>query len=347
MRPALLLRLTALAGMTSLASVAALPSAPTSNLAPRDLLRSIGQFTDADWAAVERGQSVARLLETGSREIAVAGAVRISGSPDALIERYRDINVLKKSSLVLDAQRMSAPPVRADLDRMPLDEYSLDLRTCRPGECQVRLAAEDVRRFQRDIDWRSTSWRRDSANLWREVLLSYVNAYNSGGRRALPVFVNKEPPLSVSDELALLVREYGFLAAYAPEFHAYLQEFGPRIPAGAEQAFYWTKEDIGVRPIVRISHQVIHRATGARPVAIIVTNQVYADHYLDAALGVTLAIDAGDGGRGFYMIAVNRARTRSLTGILRHFVRATVQSRSREALRRILTNTKTAIERPG
>jgi hypothetical protein len=346
MPPALMLRLTALAALTSIVPIAAYAPAPAPNLAPRDLLRSIGQFTDADWAAVERGESVARLLETGTRDIAVAGAVRISGSPHALVERYRDIDGFKKSSLVLDAQRMSVPPVRTDLDRMPLDEYSLDLRSCRPGDCQVRLAAGDVRRFQRDINWYSPHWRRDSSNLWRDVLMSYVLAYGSSGRRALPVFVNREPPVSVPDELSILVREYGFLAAYAPEFHAYLQEFGPRIPEGAEQTLYWTKEDIGVRPIVRISHQVTHRAPGSNLAAIIVTNQVYADHYLDAALSVTLALADGSG-RGFYMIAVNRARTRSLTGILRRFARSTVQNRSRDGLRKILTNTKTAIERPG
>ena len=349
MRPALLLRLTALVALTSLVPIAAFTPATLNAPGPRDLLKSIGQFSDADWAAVERGETVARLLDTDSREVAVAGAVRISGSRDSLVERYRDIDALKRSSLVLDASRLSVPPVRADLDRMPLEEYSLDLRACRPGDCAVRLSADDVRRFQRDINWRAPDWRRASANLWRDVLLSYVHGYISGGRRALPVFVNKEAPLSMPDEVTLLVREYGFLAAYAPEFHAYLQEFGPRIPAGAEQTLYWTKEDFGVRPIVRISHQVIHRAAGARPAAVIATNQVYADHYLDAALSLTMAIDAEDGARGraFYMIAVNRARTRSLTGILRRFVRSTVQNRSRDALRKILTNTKTAIERRG
>jgi hypothetical protein len=44
------------------------------------------------------------------------------------------------------------------------------------------------------------------------------------------------------------------------------------------------------------------------------------------------------------MISVSRARTRSLSGILRRLARSTVQSRSREAMRRILTSTKPVIE---
>jgi hypothetical protein len=97
-----------------------------------------------------------------------------------------------------------------------------------------------------------------------------------------------------------------------------------------------------VRPVFRISHQIVFPMADA---VLIATNQVYADHYLDAALGLTIAVDTGDGGaRGFYMIAVNRARTRSLSGFLRRFARGTVQGRSREAMRKILTATRFALE---
>lgn len=58
-----------------------------------------------------------------------------------------------------------------------------------------------------------------------------------------------------------------------------------------------------------------------------------------------MALDVPDEhGEGFYMIAVNRARTRSLTGFLRSMVRSTVQGRSRDAMRRILSATKAALE---
>ena len=50
--------------------------------------------------------------------------------------------------------------------------------------------------------------------------------------------------------------------------------------------FALTKEDFGVRPIFRISHQTIYRSSPAAPAVIIATNRVHADHYLDAALGV-------------------------------------------------------------
>jgi hypothetical protein len=158
----------------------------------------------------------------------------------------------------------------------------------------------------------------------------------------LPHYVNKKDPLSVASELSLLVADYRFIAGYSPELHRYLNDLGLPGPPGTEHMLYWTKEDFGVRPIFRISHQVIARGSGNPPVAIVATTQVYADHYLDAALGITLAIDAG---RNFYMVTMNRARTRSLSGLLRRVVRSMVQTRSRDAMRKVLVTTKTAIEK--
>lgn len=329
----------------ALALLSAVPSSQTPDRSPRALLRSLGDISDAEWSAIERGDAVAKALDTDSREIAVAGAIRIAAPAEALVDRYRDIDRLKRSAVVLDAGRFSRPPAASDLARLPFEDYSLDLRDCRPADCRVRLSGEDVSRFHREVDWNGPDWRQRSAAVWREVLAQHAAAYARGGRRALPVFVNKRDPLSVPSELAALVEAMAFTGAYAPELYAYMRELAPPLPAGAEEIIYWSKEDFGIRPVLRLSHQVIARSASSPAIAI-ATNQIYADHYLDAALTVTLAIDASTAsGRAFYLVSVSRARTRSLTGLLRTFVRSTVQSRSREALRKILTATKTGMER--
>lgn len=325
-----------------LAAAIALAVAAPAPMPPRDLLKAVAGFTDIDWAAVERGEAISKLLDTDAREVAVVGAVRITGHRDQLLARFRDLDTLKGST-ILDVGRFSPVPSAADLQRVVFDERSLDLRACRPGDCPVRLSAADIARFHREVNWTSGDWRTQSAGVWRSVLASYANAYLGSGRSALPDYVNKRDPLSVASEVSLLTGEYGFLAGYSPEFHAYLKDFGARTPAGAEQVLYWTREDFGIRPIVRISHQVMMKANAPIPSTFIATNQVYADHYLDAALTVTLGLDAG---RDFYMISVSRARTRSLSGLMRRFARSTVQGRSREAMRKVLAATKTAIEKP-
>jgi hypothetical protein len=314
---------------------------------PRELLRDIARISDSEWAAIERGEAVAKVLDTDTREIAVAGAVRISAPIDRLLERYRDVESLKRSSIVLDIGRFSRPAQASDVARVPLEDYSLDLRDCRPATCRVRLSESDIARFHRDVNWQAPDWKARSTAVWRDVLMAYVTRYEDSGREGLPVYANKQPFLSVASELSGLVGEVGFISAYSPELMTYLRDFRPPGPRGAEHVIYWSKEDFGVRTILRISHQIILRLTG--PAALVAaTNQIYADHYLDAALTVNLAIEASPPGQGqtFYLVAVSRARTRSLSGLLRALVRSTVQSRSREALRKILTSTKTSLERP-
>jgi len=314
--------------------------------ATRDLLRDIAQTTDAEWSALTRGEAVAKVLGTDNREVAVAGAVRIAASSERLVNRYREIENLKRSAIVLDMGRFSKPPRPADLEPVPFEEYNLDLRDCRPGECRVRLGEQEIGRFHSEVDWRAADWRERSRTLWREVLAGYAAAYSRDGRRALPTFANKREPLSVPAELSLLVDRFGFVGAFSPRFLAYLREFGPGGPDGLDEVLYWSKEDFGVRPVLRLSHQTIYRTSGGPRSILVATNQIYADHYLDAGLTLTMAIDAPDeGGRpAFYMISVSRARTRSLSGMLRAFVRSTVQNRSRDALRKILASTKSSLE---
>ncbi|HET7216587.1 MAG TPA: hypothetical protein VFJ02_01005 [Vicinamibacterales bacterium] len=311
---------------------------------PRDILRSIAAIGDNEWAAVERGEALAKTLETDAREIAVVGAVRINASSDRLVDRYRTIENLKRSAIVIDVGRFGQPPQSADLQSAPFEPYSLDLRDCRPFDCRVRLSEQDITRFQREVDWNAPDWPARSASVWRTVLADHVAAYTRMGRAALPVFVNKRDPLSVASEFAGLVSGLGFVRGYAPELLNYLHELAPPPPEGAEGIVYWTKEDFGVRPVLRVSHQTIYRAREL-PAIVIATNQIYADHYLDAALTVTLAIDASTAERrAFYLISLSRARTRSLTGFLRSFVRTTVQNRTRDALRKILVSTRTGLE---
>ncbi len=305
----------------------------------------MAQVSDAEWTALERGEAVAKVLNTDNREIAVAGGVRIHAERERLIDRYRDIEALERSALVLDAGRFGKPPRVADLMSLPIEDYDLDLRECRPGDCKVRLGRDEIARFQRDVDWRAEDWRERSRAVWLETLTAYAAGYARDGRKALPAFANKPEPLPVPSELSLLVDRFAFVGGYSPAFLAYLREFGSATPDGANDILYWTKEDFGVRPVMRLQHQVIHRAPDAILVA---TNQIYADHYLDASLTVTLAIDAphADGKPGFYMVVVSRSRTRSLNGVMRSLVRSTVRDRSRDGLRKILLATKSALERP-
>jgi hypothetical protein len=341
-------RLSSLGALLTAALTVLSASGPRQASAPpaaRDLLREIAQVTDGEWATVMRGEPIAKVLATDSREVAVAGAVRIAAASERLAGRYREIEHLKRGAVVLALGRFSTLPQPDDLVSAPLEDYDLDLRDCRPGNCRVRLGEPEIARFHREVDWRAPDWRERSRTVWREVLAGYAAAYSREGRRALPTFVNKPEPLHVPADVSLLVKRFEFIGAFAPAYLAYLREFGPGGPAGLDEVLYWSKEDFGVRAVLRLSHQTIYRPPDAPRTMLIATNQIYANHYLDAGLTLTMAIDAADGdGPAFHMIAISRVRTRSLSGLLRTFVRSTVENRSRDALRKILAATKASLE---
>ena len=222
----------------------------------RSLVRNVANFTDADWAAVENGAPVAKVLETDAREVAIAGAVRIAAPRERLVARLRDVDHLKRSAVVRDVGRFRRPPAASDLSNVPFEDYSLDLRDCRSGDCRVRLTSADIESFHHAIDWRSSDWRTRAAAVWRDVLARHAATYSELGRKGLPVYVNRADPLNVASELSVLAGSFAFVAQYSPEFYAYLKEFGPSRPAGTEETLYWSKEDFGIRPVLRISHQI-------------------------------------------------------------------------------------------
>jgi hypothetical protein len=188
--------------------------------------------------------------------------------------------------------------------------------------------------------------------VWRQVLSSYAAAYFRNGIGALPVFANKSEPLSVAEETALLLRQFTFVSTLAPHLLARVQAPIARAGDSSSQILFWSKEDFGVRPVLRIMHQAVHWTGeqamdhGGGPL-IVSTTQLYANHYLDAAVGFIVAVDdqPADPSSGFHMIMVNRVRTRSLTGFFRVMIRSTVQGRSRDAMESVLRTTKSSLEK--
>lgn len=312
---------------------------------PHGFLRTVARFSPAELDALERGQPVAKVLDTDKREVAIAGAVRVKGPRGRLVDRYRDVSSLRGSNLVMEVGRFGASPRVEDLSALTFEDYDLGtIRDCRPGDCGVRLSAESMARFHQEVDWRAPDWRQQAGSLWRRLLVEYVSGYLASG--TLAEYRNKEAPLSVAQEFGVLFDESRYLTPTAPELFGYLQGFPRAQLPGAEDILYWSKDNVGVRPVTSLTHLTLYNPPpGASPAgrpAVIVTRQIYATHYFDAGLGLTMAFD--DNASGFYMVSVNRARTRSLASFTRGFIRSMVQRRSRDAMDHMLQSTKAAIE---
>ena len=313
-----------------------------SNSRPHALLRTLAAFTNAELARLDHGEPIAKVLDTDRREVAVVGAVRIAGAQAKLFERYRSASTVKTSDVVMETGRFSAPPVPEDLRDLHLEDYDLDtIRACKPGDCGVRLSTHDMDRFAHEVNWNAANWKQQAGDLWRKLLAANAAAYIASG--TLNDYRNKAIPLDVSAEFAILFDAFAEFEKLSPEFMAHVKRFPGAPLEGAEDLLYWSKDDIN-RPVTRITHLALYPAPpGAHRPGLAATKQIYAAHYFDAGLALTCAFD--DGASGFYMVSMNRVRTRSLTGLSRALVRSMVQRRSREAMEGILRSMKANIEK--
>lgn len=299
--------------------------------------QTVGGFTAGQIAAVRRGEPIASVIRTDRREIAIMGAAHVRGPRERLIERYRDISNLRKSELVLQVGTFGRPPRAQDLEPLVFERYDLDApRTCRPGDCAIRASADAMVRMRAEVDWDASDAPQRSAAAWREMLAAIARGYAADGDAALPVLANKAEPLGVRAELEALYGQFGYLGEMGPEFLRHVRQFPRARLDGAEDILYWSKNDLGVRPVVGLTHQTIYAPPG-RP-AFIAVKRIYAAHYVDAGLGVTMVTD--DGAGGFYMTMVDRVRTRSLIGFTRAIVRSIVQNKSRDGIEKFLRSSQ-------
>ena len=106
---------------------------------PRPFLRQAIQFTDAQLAAVERGEAVIKQLVTPEKaEVAAFGVVKVKGTQDVFLQKNRQIHVFRKVPEVLQIGRFSAVPTVADLQGLTWEAADLDaLKRCKPGQCDV------------------------------------------------------------------------------------------------------------------------------------------------------------------------------------------------------------------
>lgn len=102
---------------------------------------------------------------------------------------------------------------------------------------------------------------------------------------------------------------------------------------------YWAVEEFGFRPVVRVTHVVVMQPMEPDlPQVILGSIQVYASHYIDAALGIT-ALDVRPD-EPTYLGTLYQARVDVLTNFLMRWIverriRAEVETLFRLQLRRL------------
>jgi hypothetical protein len=224
------------------------------------------------------------------------------------------------------------------------DEDVKDLRTCRVGECEVKLGQQALQRFRTEIDWKAPGAKAAADALMQQVALAYVTGYLEGGNERLAIYRDKARPTFVAREFREMVDRMPELTAYMPNVRRYLLEY-PRVELPGSTSFvYWQETEFGLKPTLRISHlTILERPTET----VVASKMLYASHYFWTGLELRVLLADPARGQGFWLVTVNRSRSDGLSGFTGHFIRGRVRSEVQEGSLAALRMTKKRLEGSG
>ncbi len=316
----------------TLIALLALHGGATSDPARTFLMTGFG-LSAADIGRLDRGGVVSRSLEgKNRRELATLGIVRINTSPSSYVERLTDISTFKRTDDVLQVGTFSNPPSREDVASLIVDEADLQrLRECRVEDCNVQLSADGIERVRRDIDWRTADASRNASLLVRRLLVDYVAHYRQSGAAAAMEYADRAPRLNVGLEFASLIDADSLMTTYAPRLRRHLLEYPASSADKVTDFVYWSRELVRSRPVISITHVATAAAVDDSPVAYAIgSKQIYAMHYYDASLGLTLLVpDRTAASPATYVIYLNRSRIDLFDGLLGGVARRIVAGRAK------------------
>lgn len=267
------------------------------------------RVTADERAKLDRGEVVVRLLPHGPGDVAVFAAVRVQADGPRLVAWVNDIAALKKSAYVKGIARFSDPPVLDDLRTLTLTDDDLRaLRTCRPGNCALKLAGPEMAALRQAAASAGDGWRDAVVGDFRRMVLDRVRTYLATGQAALPAYEDRDTPVPPASVFAALAQHSTFLVAHVPALVSYLERYPRPAPPGVTSFLYWSIEEFGNRPTLSVTHvAILQPDTDTMPEAIVAGKQVFATHYMDGSLNIT-AIVRGDTPADHYLVYVNRSR---------------------------------------
>jgi hypothetical protein len=326
-------------------------AAPTLQSGPfiDDLLRR-ERFSASEIRTVNAGRAVVKSLDTPVRqELAHFGVVRIDIPAVRFIERFRDIERFESGPGVPQIRRFSEPPRIQDLASLELPAKDVAaLRHCRPADCGVNFSNEAISRFRSEVNWSAATATVDARGLFRALMLGIVKAYQARGNASLGRYDADSQPVMIPEEFRALLTSAQPLPVPLPGLVDYLDAYPRARPAGAQDLFYWSVVDFGLKPTVRLNHVVIMDPAG-RPSGVshaIAIKQLYASHYFHTTLELRFLVEDSRI-PGFYLVSITRSRSDGTTGLTGSLLRPIINRRSRNAVRGYLEHLKRQVEAAG
>ena len=244
-------------------------------------------------AEIRGGKAVARILESRTPdEVFVFGAVYVRSTPEDYLRLASDVDSLRKLPNYLKIQKFSDPPQLSDLDGLTLEADDIQqLKTCKPGHCDVQLPSDAMEAFQRSVDWSAPDATEQVNRLAKEMILEALLRYQQGGNAALGIYRDKNHPANVADTFQSLLSRSKAFPVYLSELDRYLLDYPNAKSKDIESQFYWEKVNFGLKPTIRVIQAIIYRGASATdPAYAVALKQLYASHYFETALDITVCV---------------------------------------------------------
>jgi hypothetical protein len=301
-------------------------------------------FEATDFAALQRGEPIVKVAPAqDKREIAVAGLITLRANADQFLRSYRDSLMQKTNAAILETGSFGAVPALSDLQNLTLEAQDIeDLKACVVGNCQIKLSAAMIERFAREVNWQAPDYALQATQLFKTILLEYVQDYRKRGDAALIEYNDKKDEVRLADEQQELKRVSGYLnevfaTAWLPQGNSELRP--------VEELIVWSKIKFGLKPVIAINHVTIYkRDRELGPQVLGVSKQIYANHYFNSSLALTGFVTVA--GPMSYLVYENRSRADGLEGPFSKFKRRLVENKALEGLKGILEHSKVTLEAP-
>ena len=319
---------------------------PARSLPPRldAYLNTVVHPTKDERARLVSGQPLTRLLDADvTKELAVFGAIWINVPIREYVDAVKDIERFERGPRFKITRRISTPPRLDDFRDLHLSaEDVADLRTCRVGNCELKLSQQALQTFRTEVDWKSANAQAAADAVMRRLAHEYVTGYVEKGNERLAVYRDNVRPTFVAKEFRLLVDQMPALSASIPSLRRYLLEYPAATPPGATALLYWQETQFGLKPFIRISHLVI---VEGQEDTVVASKMLYASHYFWTALELRTLVPDPSRGRGFWLVTINRSRTDGLSGFTGFFIRRRARSEIQAGTLAVLEGTKEMLEK--
>lgn len=304
---------------------------------------TVAQLTAAERAQLTAGQPVTKLLTADeTKEVSVLGAVWIAAPIRRYVDAVKDIENFERGGGFKVTKRISTPPRLEDFAQLQLPDDDLaDLRTCRVGNCELKLGEPALERFRKEIDWRAPTAGAAANALMRQLALEYVTRYLEGGNEQLAVYRDSSRPTFVAQEFRGMIDQMPELTTFLPSIRQYLLGYPKVTLPNATSLLYWQETEFGLKPTLRVSHLTVQEVADG---AVVVSKMLYASHYFWTGLELRVLVADPSRGPGFWFVTVNRSRSDGLSGFTGMVVRGRVRSEVQGGALAALQSTKRMLE---